>query len=211
MNSKMFSSLLILSVVLTACVTPGKRTAVGGVGGAAAGAAAGAAIGAAAGDAGKGAWIGALAGGAIGTVIGNKLDRQARELEALAETKRTENGIITTLKENLLFDTGKAVVKPSAKDSINQISDILKQYPEDHIIVVGHTDNVGSDAYNQQLSEQRARAVRLAMIERGVPASSVEAIGQGESNPVADNSTAAGRSKNRRVELQISIDPSKVK
>src|SRR5688572_4338900 len=132
-------ALVLTLFVVTGCVSPGKRTAVGGVGGAAAGAATGAAIGAAAGDAGKGAWIGAVTGAVLGTAIGNKLDKQARELEAIAETKRTENGIITTLKDNILFDTGKAVLKPGARDNINQISDIIKKYPEDHVIVVGHT------------------------------------------------------------------------
>lgn len=211
MNRKTIVSLTFSAFIVTGCVTPGKRTAVGGVGGAAAGAAAGAAIGAAAGNAGKGAWIGAAAGAVLGTAIGNKMDKQARELEVLAETQRTENGIITTMRENLLFDSGKSVLKPSAKDSVNAIADIIKNYPEDHIIVVGHTDNVGSDSYNQQLSEQRARAVRLQMVERGVPATSIEAMGQGETSPVADNGTVAGRAKNRRVELQISVDPSKVK
>lgn len=211
MNMKAISSIAFAGLILTGCVTPGKRTAVGGVGGAAAGAAAGAAIGAAAGNAGKGAWIGAATGAVLGTAIGNKLDRQARELEALAETQRTENGILTTLRDNILFDSGKAVLKPTAMDSINQISDIIKKYPEDHVIVVGHTDNQGSDSYNQQLSEQRARAVRLAMVTRGVPATSIESMGQGETSPKADNATAEGRAKNRRVELQISVDPAKAK
>ncbi len=201
--NKNIVSIALAGLVLFGCTTPGKRTAVGGVGGAAAGAATGAALGAIAGDAGKGAWIGAAAGAVLGTGIGNMMDRQAKELEAVAETKRTENGIVTTLKENILFDTGKAGLKGTAGDNINQISDIIKKYPEDYVVVVGHTDNVGSDAYNQQLSEQRARAVRLAMIERGVPAASVEAMGQGETAPVAGNDTPAGRAKNRRVELKI--------
>lgn len=201
----------LLSLLLVAgCATPGKRTAVGAGTGAAAGAAVGAIIGHQSGNAGKGAVLGGLLGGLMGGAIGNRLDKQAQELAQIAETRRTENGIVTTLKNNLLFDTAKADLKPVAADSVNQISDILKKYPENKIIVVGFTDDRGSDAYNQNLSLQRAQAVRLSMVGRGVPASALEAVGMGEASPVAPNTTEEGRSKNRRVELQISVDPSKV-
>jgi outer membrane protein OmpA-like peptidoglycan-associated protein len=203
-------SLFAAGVLLAGCVTPGKRTAVGAGAGAGAGAVIGGIIGHQSGKTGKGAALGAVLGGLLGGAIGNRLDRQARELEALAETRRTENGIVTTLKNNLLFDSGKADLKSPAQDSVNQISDIIKQYPEDRIIVVGYTDDRGADDYNQRLSERRAQAVRLAMVARGVPASTVEAVGMGESNPVGSNATEDGRSRNRRVELQISADPSKV-
>jgi outer membrane protein OmpA-like peptidoglycan-associated protein len=200
-----------LSLVMAAgCTTPGKRTAIGAGAGAAGGAAAGAAIGAIAGDAGKGAWMGAAAGTVLGTMIGNRLDKQAKELAEIAETQRTENGILTRLKSELLFDTASADLRPQARQNVQQISDIIKKYPEDRLIIVGYTDNVGSDSYNQQLSERRARAVKLAMVAGGVPAASVEAMGQGESNPVAPNTSADGRQKNRRVELQITADPNKV-
>ena len=209
----MKQSLMALTLVvglMAGCTSPGKRTANGAGAGAAGGAAAGAAIGAAAGDAGKGAWIGAAAGTVLGTLIGNRQDKQAKELAQIAETQRTENGIVTRLKSELLFDTASADLRPQARTNIQQLSDILKKYPENRIIVVGYTDNVGSDSYNQQLSERRARAVKLAMVAGGVPAATVEAMGQGESNPVAPNTTAEGRQKNRRVELQITADPSKV-
>ncbi len=202
---------LLLALIAVGCTTPGKRTAVGAGTGAALGGIAGAVIGHQSGKTGQGAVIGAAAGALLGGTIGNRLDKQAKELEAIAETQRTENGIVTTLKDNILFDSGKAVLKPVAYDSVNQIADILKKYPEDMVIVIGHTDSIGSDAYNQTLSMQRAQAVRLAMIDRGVPASSIEAVGMGEAKPVATNDTAEGRARNRRVELQISIDESKIK
>lgn len=199
------------ALAVAGCATPGKKTARGAGIGAATGAAVGGIIGSLQGKAGEGALYGAGAGALIGGGIGNYLDKQAKELAVLAETKRTENGIITTLKSNLLFDTAKADLKPAAVDSINQISDIIKQYPEDKVIVVGFTDDQGTDAYNQRLSEQRAQAVRLAMIARGVPAAAVEPVGMGEASPVASNATAEGRAQNRRVELQISVDESKLK
>ena len=202
----------LLSLLLVAgCATPGKRTAIGAGAGAAAGATVGAIIGHQSGNRDKGALLGGVLGGLLGGTIGNRLDKQAQELAKIAETRRTESGIVTTLKNNLLFDTAKADLKPVAADSVNQISDILKQYPENKIIVVGFTDDRGSDAYNQTLSLQRAQAVRLSMVGRGVPAAAVEAVGMGEATPVAPNTTEEGRSKNRRVELQISADPSKVK
>jgi outer membrane protein OmpA-like peptidoglycan-associated protein len=201
--------LVVLSMlaVIAGCATPGKRTAIGAGAGAAVGAGVGAIIGNQNGNqAGKGAVIGGIVGGLLGGGVGNYLDKQAAELAQIAETKRTENGIITTLKNNLLFDTGKADLKPVAMDSVEQISAIIKKYSEDRVIVVGYTDNVGSDAYNQQLSQTRAQSVRLAMIDRGVPASSIEPVGMGKANPVASNATEEGRAKNRRVELQISVE-----
>lgn len=202
-------ALAAAGALLCGCAAPGRRTAIGAAGGAAGGAAVGAALGAVAGDAGKGAWIGALAGAAIGAGVGNYLDKQARELERIAETRRTENGIVTTLKEKLLFDTNSASLKPAAASSLDQIGDIIRRYPEDRVVVAGHTDNRGSEAYNETLSQRRAEAVRRHLIARGVSSSSLEALGYGKSQPVAPNATDAGRAKNRRVELQISVDESK--
>lgn len=196
--------LVLSAVLLAACAQPGKRTAAGSGIGAATGAGIGAVLGNQSGSAGRGAVIGAVAGGVLGGAIGNRMDRQARELAAVAETRRTETGIVTTLRENLLFDTNSADMKGSAQDSLGRIGGILKKYPDDRVVVVGYTDSTGSETYNQELSERRARAVRLALINQGMPAASVEAVGQGESSPVAPNDTASGRARNRRVELIIS-------
>jgi outer membrane protein OmpA-like peptidoglycan-associated protein len=208
---RMIMAVSAAALSLSGCAAPKKRTAVGAGTGAAVGAAAGAVIGHQSGNKGKGAAIGAAAGAMMGAGIGNYLDKQAKELAQVAETKRTEDGIITTLKNNILFDTDSSVLKPRALDSINQLADIIKKYPEDRLVVVGHTDDRGTTEYNERLSLQRAQAVKLQMASRGVPAASMEAMGQGESQPAAPNTTDDGRAKNRRVELHITVDQSKLK
>ncbi|MGE3973350.1 MAG: OmpA family protein [Bdellovibrionales bacterium] len=213
--SKLLQKSILLSVFTLfaagACTSPGKKTAAGAGIGAAAGAGLGAIIGNQTGNAGKGALWGAAAGALLGGSIGNRLDKQAKELEALAETKRTENGIITKLKGDILFDTGSAVLKQNAINNLNQIAAIIKKYPEDLLHVTGHTDSTGSTAINKTLSEKRAQAVQTHMVSQGIPAGTVTFAGLGPSQPVADNKTTDGRAKNRRVEIQISVDESKVK
>ncbi len=202
-------SLMSLTMIVLGCESAGKRTAVGAGVGAAAGAAVGAVLGHQMGKRGKGAAIGAALGGGIGAAYGYKLDKQAKELEKIAETKRTENGIVTKLKGDILFKTGSPSVQSQARNNVQKISDIIKKYPENRITIVGHTDSTGSDATNQALSEKRAAAVKSIMVSRGVPAQHVNVVGAGENSPVADNSTKDGRSKNRRVELQITMEETK--
>ena len=199
------------SYTLLGCENAGKKTAYGAGIGAAAGAAAGAIIGHQSGNRGKGAAIGAALGAAAGGAYGLKLDKQAKELEKVAETKRTENGIITKLKGDILFPSGSPTVKGPAKDSIHKISDIVKKYPENRITIIGHTDSTGKDSTNQTLSEQRARAVKAVMVARGVNSGVIETVGAGESSPVASNNSKAGRAQNRRVELQIRMEEPKKK
>ncbi|MEY4616786.1 MAG: hypothetical protein RJB66_1746 [Pseudomonadota bacterium] len=199
-----------LTLGLTACESAGKKTTVGAGVGAAAGAILGAVVGHQQGDKKKGAMIGAALGGALGGVIGNRLDKQAKELEKVAETKRTEQGIITKLKSDILFDTGKSDLKPAAKTNISKLADILKKYPENVIKVKGYTDSQGSDEVNNSLSEKRATAVKEYLAKGGVPSETLSIVGMGKDNPVADNATVDGRSKNRRVEIEITVDESKV-
>jgi outer membrane protein OmpA-like peptidoglycan-associated protein len=190
-------SLLVLSA---ACQTAGKRTAIG----AGAGAAVGAGVGAAAGGW-KGAAIGAAAGAAAGGGVGLYLDKQAKELEKVAETKRTENGILVQLESDILFDVDSAVLKPAAIEQLTQVGDILAKYEENRIRVEGHADSTGSARHNEQLSERRAEAVRKVLLGRGVKEQQVTALGMGATRPVAGNGTAAGRAQNRRVELHIDV------
>lgn len=211
MVQKSILSVLVLSILATAaCTSPGKNTAVGAGVGAGIGAAVGAVIGHQSGDRGKGALLGAALGGALGGTIGNRLDKQAKELEKIAETKRTEQGIVTKLKSDILFETGKADLKPVAGDNIAKMSAILKKYPENVLTIKGYTDSTGSAEINKTLSEKRANAVRQQIIAGGVPAETVTVIGMGPENPIGDNKTAAGRAQNRRVEIEISVDESKV-
>jgi outer membrane protein OmpA-like peptidoglycan-associated protein len=195
---------------LTACESAGKKTAIGAGVGAAAGALLGSVVGQQQGDKKKGAMVGAALGGALGGVIGNRLDKQAKELEKVAETKRTEQGIITKLKSDILFESGKSDLKPKALESITKLGDILKKYPENVITVKGHTDDQGADELNKTLSEKRADNVKQQLIKTGVPADTIAIVGMGETAPVADNKTTDGRLKNRRVEIEIAVDPNKV-
>jgi outer membrane protein OmpA-like peptidoglycan-associated protein len=190
-----------LVAVLAACATPGTRTAVGAAGGAGVGAGVGAVAGGW-----KGAVIGAAIGGLAGGAVGNHLDKQAQELKEVAEnTKRTEDGILVDLKSKLLFNSDSAVLKPAAVEQIAKLGDILAKYPEDRIRVEGHTDSTGSVSHNEELSMRRAQSVREVLVGRGVKPEQMLVEGVGEARPIADNATAAGRAKNRRVELHIDI------
>jgi outer membrane protein OmpA-like peptidoglycan-associated protein len=211
MIKKIFVTMAVaISLIGSGCGTENKRTATGAGVGAAAGGALGAILGHQSGNRGKGAIIGAAAGAVLGGVVGRRMDKQAAELEKIAETKRTEQGLITKLKSDILFDTGKSDLKPVAKTNLSQMAEIMKKYPENVLLVKGFTDNTGSDAINQTLSQKRAEAVRTYLVGQGIPANTVSTQGMGETNPVADNGTADGRKQNRRVEIEVTVDESKV-
>jgi outer membrane protein OmpA-like peptidoglycan-associated protein len=183
-----------------ACGTAGKRTAIGSAAGAAAGAGVGALIGGK-----KGALIGLGVGALAGGSVGLYLDKQQKELEQVAETKRTENGLLVELKNDILFDVDSAVLKPAAVEQLTKVGDIIAKYSDDRVRIEGHTDSSGSNRYNEELSQRRAQAVKTVLLGRGVQEQQITALGVGESRPAADNSTAAGRAKNRRVELHIDV------
>jgi OmpA-OmpF porin, OOP family len=133
------------------------------------------------------------------------LERELADLKA----KKTDRGMVLTLGD-VLFDTGKATLKPGAYPTIDRVAQALQQSPDSKVMIEGHTDAVGSDAYNQTLSEQRAQAVQAALMQRGVSGSQISALGKGETTPVASNDDAGGRQQNRRVELIFSGDRSQV-
>jgi OOP family OmpA-OmpF porin len=108
-----------------------------------------------------------------------------------------------SLKADTLFDFDKSVVKPEGKKVLDGLAAQAKGMNLEVIIAVGHTDSVGTDAYNQKLSERRAAAVKAYLVSQGIPAAKINAQGQGESKPVADNKTSEGRAKNRRVEIEV--------
>lgn len=191
---------LVALTFFSSCATPGRRTGIG----AGAGAATGAAIGGIAGGW-KGAGIGALAGGLLGGGIGNYLDKQADELEQVASTKRTEDGILVNLKNDLLFDTGSASLRPEAVTNLIQLGDILSKYDQDRIRIQGYTDNVGAVPFNENLSQRRAEAVKNVLVSRGVRPEQMLTLGFGDKQPIASNRTANGRAMNRRVELHIDV------
>src|SRR5229473_2075876 len=141
-------------LILGGCATPGEKTAIG----AGAGAAVGAGVGALAGGW-EGAAIGAVVGGVAGGAIGNYLDKQAQELQQVANARRTETGILVNLKSSLLFSSDSAVLQPAAVEQLAQLGDILARYPEDRIVIQGHTDSTGSAAHDEELSLRRAAAI----------------------------------------------------
>ena len=130
-------------------------------------------------------------------------DEQAKRLAAQLEemkAKKTERGIVLTLGD-VLFDTGRSDLKPGALRTLEQLTAFLVENPERSVIIEGHTDSVGSAAFNQRLSEERAQSVQNALIERGIAPARLSAVGFGPTRPVVSNDTAAGRQQNRRVEI----------
>lgn len=135
----------------------------------------------------------------------DSLERELADLKA----KKTDRGLVVTMGD-VLFDTGKATLKSGAYPTLDRLAAVLKEDPERKVMIEGHTDSVGSDEYNQELSERRAASVQAALFERGVEASQIGTVGKGESTPVASNDDAGGRQQNRRVELVFQEDRSKV-
>lgn len=132
-------------------------------------------------------------------------ERQVQQLEAelaALEAKQTDRGLVMTLG-GIVFETDKAVLKPGAMDSIDRLAEFLEQHPERTVRIEGHTDSTGSPEHNLALSQQRAEAVRDELIARGISQDRIQAIGRGETTPIASNQTAAGRQLNRRVEIVI--------
>jgi outer membrane protein OmpA-like peptidoglycan-associated protein len=131
-----------------------------------------------------------------------RLKAQVAQLEA----ERTERGWILTLGSDLLFDLGQAKLKPGGRQAIENVARFMRERGERKIVVEGFTDDSGSPAYNQRLSERRAQAVRDALVKQGIDAERIEARGLGPANPVASNDNPGGRSLNRRVEIVIGED-----
>lgn len=215
--------LAIAGILLVSCknlkktqeVTPAKttntrgmnKTEKGGVIGASSGAVVGAMIGNKSKSTAIGAILGATVGGAIGVVIGNKMDKQAKKMEEdlgkTAKVERVGEGIQVTFNSQLLFEFGKADLKESNKLDIQKLAETLKQYPETDLLIVGHTDNVGSDAFNQTLSEKRAASVSNHLASLGVGSNRLKIEGKGKNQPAVSNDTESGRIQNRRVEIAI--------
>jgi len=129
--------------------------------------------------------------------------RLLQQLNAILVTRDTARGLIATMPD-VLFETGKFSLKPTARESLAKLAGILLAYPDLRLEVDGHTDSVGGDEYNQQLSEKRAASARDYLVQQGLPISSATVVGFGKTQPIASNATAAGRQQNRRVELVVS-------
>ncbi|MHB8624299.1 MAG: OmpA family protein [Sulfuricaulis sp.] len=131
----------------------------------------------------------------------NKLETQLKELNA----KQTERGLVITLGD-VLFDTNKAELKSGGTRSLQKLADFLKQYPQRTAQIEGYTDNRGNAEHNQKLSDRRANAVRVSLMDMGVSSDRITSHGNGDASPVASNDTAAGRQMNRRVEIMLPND-----
>lgn len=206
--------LLSCALVLAGCATTSEggpaRDRNNKVIGAGAGAVAGAAIGAAVGGEkrGRNAAIGAGAGALAGLAIGAYMDAQEKKLrERLSGTGvavvRQGDELLLRVPNDLSFDVNRSDIKPDVRDSLIGIAETVVEYPETTVRVIGHADSSGSDAYNQDLSRRRAEAVARFLQSQGVAPERLEALGRGETQPVADNETEEGRARNRRVEIRL--------
>jgi outer membrane protein OmpA-like peptidoglycan-associated protein len=190
-------------LILAGCAT---RAQTGAAVGAAGGAVVGGAIGKAAGSTTKGAIIGAVVGGAAGAIIVTRMDKQAEELKQNikgAVVERVGEGIQVTFDSGLLFDFDSDVVRTEARTNLSELARSLEEYSGSDLLIVGHTDQVGSLAYNQGLSEHRANSVAAYLRSEGVDGGRLDTRGLGETEPIATNDTEAGRQANRRVEVAI--------
>lgn len=195
---------IILSQVLMGCNAT--NTTKGGAIGAGAGGAIGGVIGHRSGNTAVGAIIGAAVGGTAGALIGRHMDKQAEELKQDlkgATVERVGEGILITFDSGLLFDVDKSDIQTTTKANLDELSETLKKYDDTNILVEGHTDATGEDAYNKKLSDRRAESVEEYLVSNGVDDNRITTKGYGESQPIGDNNTEAGRRQNRRVEVAI--------
>jgi len=213
MKYKTLTALASVLVFTAACTTTdpftGQQRVSNTAGGAALGAAAGAGLGLLAGGDDRrnaliGAGIGALAGGAVG----NYMDRQQAELRAQLQgtgvsVTRVGNNIVLNMPSNITFATDQDQVVPAFFPTLDSVALVLQRYDQTLINVYGHTDSTGDDSYNQALSQRRAQSVANYLAGRGVNPQRFLVSGFGESRPIADNSTEAGRAQNRRVEIEL--------
>ncbi|MBZ9566884.1 OmpA family protein [Modicisalibacter tunisiensis] len=207
---------LSAALAVTGCTTTNPQTgepqtakATTGAGiGAAAGAVAGLLSGDSAASRRDHAAIGAAVGAAAGAGIGYYMDRQEAQLRDRLQgtgigVQRQGDNIVLNMPNSVTFGFDSSELTGQARQALNDVSAVLREYPETRITVAGYTDSTGSKAYNQRLSERRAQAVGDYLMQGGVQRQRLNMVGQGESQPVASNDTEAGRAQNRRVEITV--------
>ncbi|MBQ7459220.1 MAG: OmpA family protein [Bacteroidales bacterium] len=204
------------TMVLTSCgpwSNLAKGSAIGGGSGAAVGAGVGALLGKDAKSAAIGSAIGAIVGTGVGAIIGDRMDKKAAELAAIegaqVETVTDVNNLTSvkvTFDNGILFDFNKSELSDAAKQSLKDFAQKMADMPETDITIWGHTDNIGTEAANQSVSQKRANAVKDFLASQGIAADRLLAEGKSFNMPVATNDTAAGRAQNRRVEVYITAN-----
>lgn len=214
LNTKLLACIIALAV-LGGCATydpyTGEEKTSNATIGAVVGAVTGAAVGAATsskGDRNKGILIGATAGAAAGAGVGYYMDKQEAELrhqlmDSGVGVKRVGDEIILVMPGNITFETSRYSIRPSFTSVLDSIVIVLNKFDETAIEITGHTDSTGSASFNQTLSEQRADAVKMELINRSVASGRIHSKGAGLRFPIASNDTAAGREQNRRVEMKL--------
>jgi len=206
------SFLFVLSFVFTGCdsVKNANNTQKGAGIGAVAGGIIGGIIGANSGNAAAGAAIGAAIGGGTGALIGNKMDKQAREIDAAlpgADVERVGEGIRLVLKEDAVrFDVNKSTLTSQAMANLDKLVPVFSSYADTNIEIFGYTDSTGKPEYNLTLSAKRAESVKDYLISKGLVASRFKTTGLGIADPIATNDTKEGQSQNRRVEFAITAN-----
>lgn len=203
-------ALIVLSMSVTGCknnkLSRQEKGAIIGVG---AGAATGALIGKRSGNTAVGAIIGAAVGGSAGTLIGLYMDKQARELERKLEDAKVERigeGIKITFDSGLLFALDSYILSKETRRNIDSMVEVIQEYDETEILIEGHTDNTGRVAYNQDLSDKRAKSVFNYLVAKNVDKNRIKTVGYGESQPISTNTTKSGQQLNRRVEVVITAN-----
>jgi outer membrane protein OmpA-like peptidoglycan-associated protein len=199
------SGLVALALIIPACSSL-SRTEKGAIIGATAGGAIGGVVGNQTGSTARGAIIGAAVGGVVGAVIGRQMDKQAEELAQNipgATVQRIGEGIAVTFASGLLYDFDSDRVRAEAAQNLRNLASSLDQYPNTDLLIVGHTDSIGPDSYNWDLSERRAQAAADYLASQGVVRTRLRTAGRGETEPIAANDTESGQQQNRRVEVAI--------
>lgn len=194
-----------IALAISACASFGKKEQ-GTIIGAGVGGAVGGVIGNQTGSTARGAIIGAVVGGAAGMIIGDRMDKQAAELKQNipgATIERVGEGIQVTFASGLLYDFDSDQVRAEAAANLRNLASSLGKFPDTDLLIVGHTDADGATDYNQALSQRRASAASVYLIDQGVGSARVRTAGRGEMEPVATNESDAGRQLNRRVEVAI--------
>ncbi|MCR9268540.1 MAG: OmpA family protein [Hyphomonadaceae bacterium] len=198
-------TVLAAAALLAGCQNVSNRT----LGTAAGGAIIGAGVGMmAGGDDKRNAAVGAVVGGLAGAAVGVYMDKQEEKLRQQTagtgiEVERVGDQIALTMPSGITFDVNSAAIKGDFYGPLNDVSTTLIEYPKTAVDVVGHASSDGPDDYNMELSERRAASVQTYLVNSGVQSVRLRAIGMGETQPIADNSTQAGRVANRRVEILL--------